>query len=978
MAIERPRVRVYQESTTTDVTGVAAEMYPVLIGPSYHIRDYENEDDRDLIQIGTYGSLDGISDGLDNGRPLADAHVLELAEPPDNQDGAVLDAASLNLTLTQVTVELCTADDGVWSAVAGEENYFSSAAATFETDGVQAGDYLVIAYDGTAYSQRLKIRSVTSETALVTYKHYDSSEFAAQMTDILYRVERDDTTTVYETGDDFLLVDQNAVTVLGGATVDVDVDGEGNIVTLPVTRATMYLPYRSLRTDLGSMQTISVYSDIEATLGRIDARNPLAAASAVLFEESDARIHYAVGVVSDDADGYTSALGAIEARLDVYQIVPLTMDRDIVDLMVADTTNQADPDVSNFRIVLAAAGELIEEATIAAESTEADREVGSAVKLLATGTTTQFLTAGVASGDSISVVVNDSADVVRVVDRVLASNRLSVTTAFAGTTTYTRRWYIQRPNPGVLANLRDVTAYATSDNIISPAVAPDDPGAFFGQVIALTIDGTTTRHLITDWSSTTTAATLALESGNVTFTSPLSGLDAHKVRIQFIDTAAHGAATVDSVVTAGGITTVTIRYESTVSTRTELDNAIAGDVDANAVLSCAVVSGATVLGAGLAAATTHFTATAGLYNLLTAAVPGFVVVAATAFPSTTSTAGDTIADIQDGEGTAVIEQVVASRYSATESIFVRKPFSVLTDVTASFETGTGTVEVGDFVEIPTTPGDYTDLVGRFPVGSIQSDNRLTLASGWELPSSASVSEVAAGVDAYRIQRDLTKTQQAAALVEDIEARKSDRFVAVWPDLCTSSYVTDARTGVATQVGAWLLAAAVAGRMAARVPQASLTKQALSSISTLRHAGDYFSPTQLDTIVEGGLFVLSRASATSAPYVVVQALTDVDFLPRPEVSIRALYDYVSRQFKGVLEAFIGAYNITNESKTALESEVAQCLHRLIEDRRPRVGAPILPGSTAAVNVDVEDGTVEVVIDALFPKPWGSSVLRVRGR
>jgi hypothetical protein len=487
-----------------------------------------------------------------------------------------------------------------------------------------------------------------------------------------------------------------------------------------------------------------------------------------------------------------------------------------------------------------------------------------------------------------------------------------------------------------------------------------------------------TDHLVLAWSDTAAAASVDFLGGDEIVIDAIDeGILGNNIRFQFTDTNGFvGVCAVTEVSTVSGVTTIYVTYDASTTTRTQLKTTIEGDTDAGALVTVTVASGGTALPDTLATSTTHFgSGNAGKWSLTGGRSAGFSVISATAFPDAAATA--TVAPVSDG--TATILQAITSRYSATESVHYRKPFSRLLDASAAFSTSTPPVLPGDFVEIPSISGDFTSTITRLPILTVDSDNRLTLRTGYEFPvASASNSQTTASVASYRIARDFSTTQKATALVDNLTARASDRYVATWPDVITSSFVTNSATGAIPQVGGWLLSAAIAGRLSSVPPHQSLTQAAFSTVSSVVHGTDLFSRTNIDTLSQGGLLVVIKPSLTAAPYCVVQSLSDVDFLPRAEVSTRVLYDYVSRQFKAVLEAFQGTYNITTESAALLDVNVQVKLDALKRDRKARLGSPLLSTSTARTVVDVEVGTVEVIVEAVFPKPWGSSTLRIRGR
>ena len=115
--------------------------------------------------------------------------------------------------------------------------------------------------------------------------------------------------------------------------------------------------YQADRTDLSLNGLISLGSidDVETQLGLIHPDNPLALGCDMVLRSglADAnRVFYALATDGDTLADYQAALDALSSE-DVYSIVPLTQDAEIIDLFRAHVEAQSLPENKHERILLA-------------------------------------------------------------------------------------------------------------------------------------------------------------------------------------------------------------------------------------------------------------------------------------------------------------------------------------------------------------------------------------------------------------------------------------------------------------------------------------------------------------------------------------------------------------------------------------------------------------------------------------------------
>jgi len=154
-----------------------------------------------------------------------------------------------------------------------------------------------------------------------------------------------------EVDSSFYSTNGNSISIDGGVTLTVPSQG-----VKTVEYADVYVQYISLRQDLQVLDVVFTKDEIEAKIGRIDARNPLAVGTFVSLQNTNSQVQF-YGVASNDLIGHTDVRDAINTRPDVYAIVPLTADVSVIAMWNADCLGLAIPDEirgrpQRFRVVL--------------------------------------------------------------------------------------------------------------------------------------------------------------------------------------------------------------------------------------------------------------------------------------------------------------------------------------------------------------------------------------------------------------------------------------------------------------------------------------------------------------------------------------------------------------------------------------------------------------------------------------------------
>ena len=454
----RPIVLVFQEFAQVNVTPDVPDLNCLLVGPAYHIQDYL--DDKAASQSAAdYGTLNAGLDVATYVAPLVATDAVTIAEPPGNPTGALLDPTSVTVYFDAARVEI-SADLTTGAAVPLNSNVVTGAGGTtFITDGVKAGDWIIIqdpANPGTVDDLVKRVLAVDSETVLRTTTNFDDPNTC------LYRVERD--VSNIEVDSSFVTITSNQIVVGGGVTTMLT----GEVTARTITYADVYVQYRSLRQNLrGTLTSISSNTDITTNLGKIDARNPLAGVAYAALQNTTTALQV-FGVSSDNLAGHNECQDFVEARKDVYAIVPITETLGIitswqttVEQLASVTVAEATGVPQKFRVIIGAQ-DIPTEKILSGPFTAAGSHLSIDAALPGTpivtadainvfvDTAATFVTDGVRAGDNLVITNGTGITEVHVGSYVVAEvydeTRLRITTAFAAentanTATY---YYIMR------------------------------------------------------------------------------------------------------------------------------------------------------------------------------------------------------------------------------------------------------------------------------------------------------------------------------------------------------------------------------------------------------------------------------------------------------------------------------------------------------------------------------------------------------
>lgn len=189
---------------------------------------------------------------------------------------------------------------------------------------------------------------------------------------------------------------------------------------------------------------------------------------------------------------------------------------------------------------------------------------------------------------------------------------------------------------------------------------------------------------------------------------------------------------------------------------------------------------------------------------------------------------------------------------------------------------------------------------------LESRHVSTLKSGWIVASFASTSSgtIASGINDVPLLNGQIITSDGTKYPSGTKIT-----AAIWNKLVADGWGEQGEVNVYVPVPGYYACAAAAGAVIGTPVEQPLTYFALGGIDRLYGSTDMFSEANLNTMAEGGTFILVQDSINGPVYVRHQLSTDVSTIERKELSITKQVDYAAKYMRKTLTKYAGKYNIT---------------------------------------------------------------------
>lgn len=244
------------------------------------------------------------------------------------------------------------------------------------------------------------------------------------------------------------------------------------------------------------------------------------------------------------------------------------------------------------------------------------------------------------------------------------------------------------------------------------------------------------------------------------------------------------------------------------------------------------------------------------------------------------------------------------------------------------------VRAGDILRIQyTSDGFGTEQYSEYVIDEVQSEDQLRLLSGPDTPIS-----VAAKAE---IWRNLTATEESAAIAVNAGSWGSTRVRATWPDRIESS---------GTVQEGYFLNCSLAALSGGVLPHQGLTHLEIVGYTDVPRTTSKFNRTQLDAMALGGVWIVTQdltGTTTSLGQIFTRhALTTGGYdsiNTREEMVIRNV-DSISYRFQAHYRPFIGVTNVTPVIQSRIEVETGNLIRTLqSEASTPNLGGQLISGT-----------------------------------
>ena len=181
-------------------------------------------------------------------------------------------------------------------------------------------------------------------------------------------------------------------------------------------------------------------------------------------------------------------------------------------------------------------------------------------------------------------------------------------------------------------------------------------------------------------------------------------------------------------------------------------------------------------------------------------------------------------------------------------------------------------------------------------------------------------------------------------------------------------VTNALTGLQDVQPSYYAAAAIGGMVAGLPSQQGFSFLSVAGIQQVFHSTGYFSQTQLNALSVGGWFVLVQSNPSATVYVMREVTTDTTTLETGELQQVKNFDFISIYFKGILQNFLGVYNVLPETIDFLAQAFNSGAQALENQYVARIGAPLLSADLVSIApLAGEADRVEMYATITMPVP-----------
>jgi hypothetical protein len=230
----------------------------------------------------------------------------------------------------------------------------------------------------------------------------------------------------------------------------------------------------------------------------------------------------------------------------------------------------------------------------------------------------------------------------------------------------------------------------------------------------------------------------------------------------------------------------------------------------------------------------------------------------------------------------------------------------------------------------------TDVNGEviyqdFVITEVHSEHSMSIAPA--LSSAVTI------LSKYEVYKALSKDEKKAYMKDYLEAQSDWRVVSMFPD----TFIDE--DGDAAD--SYFMACAVAGLKAGVEPHQGLTKYEVGGVSLTPVSFGVYSEDDLDELADSGAFIVTQDTALDRPYIRHQLTTDLTSELKSELSCGTNADELAYYFGGLLDKYIGKYNIFSTVVDDIRSELWSGIETKKECTNDQIGPQVIDGTIVSI-------------------------------
>ena len=298
---------------------------------------------------------------------------------------------------------------------------------------------------------------------------------------------------------------------------------------------------------------------------------------------------------------------------------------------------------------------------------------------------------------------------------------------------------------------------------------------------------------------------------------------------------------------------------------------------------------------------------------------------------------------------------------------------------------------GDVLQIPLDPESNTSWTNyqSWVVASVDSQERITIVNSGKNTSTTSkelphfvkrdgtpVDRLVTGAAVYfRVQRDMTKTQQVTSMLQVAQSHASKRVVLTYPSLIDVADLVDGSKDRGTSTDpaladsqpGYYLSCAVGGQTAGNPSHQGFTNLSIAGINRVYNSNGYFSEPQLTDLSNGGVYVFKQETPAALPYTIHEVTTDVSSLETGEYMVVKNFDFIAATYLGTIIRFIGVWNVNDDTVGFIDKALHSTTENLKSRYKSKIGSPLISATVDNVEqaTDLSKDRIEAYMSVELP-------------